>query len=239
MVKYFLSVLIIVFSLSSLFICSVASNEYGFETIHLTDDEKQMVWDNLEFKEINLNSAPENLGAIVSFDVSEEENIILGTDENKILVFDKNGAIVSAFEFYSNGSFYLRAYDDNYLLMLVRSSVIVELTLDGELVGMVRADDNSSDNNELWNQQEKNDIYIRENSYVARNKMGLFNLLTSSYSQLVKITDNGSEFVIYDVNSTQLIKIVSTFIIILVFLAWAIMVIFKKGKSGKCSVIEL
>jgi hypothetical protein len=143
---------------------------------------------------------------------------------------------MNVFEFSNYGSFFIQWNDDNILLLLVRSSIIVELTSAGQLIDMVRAEDSSIENNSLWNDIAKKDhVYIGENSYSIRNQMGFLNFFASSYSQLIKTDSSGNIItILYDVNSGQLTKAIVTFIAILLFIALVAVILvrqFLKVKS--------
>jgi hypothetical protein len=142
---------------------------------------------------------------------------------------------MNVFEFSNYGSFFIQWNDDNILLLLVRSSIIVELTSAGQLIDMVRAEDSSIENNSLWNDIAKKDhVYIGENSYSIRNQRGFLNFFASSYSQLLKTDSSGNITILYDVNSGQLTKAIVTFIAILLFIALVAVILvrqFLKVKS--------
>ena len=66
---------------------------------------------------------------------------------------------------------------------------------------------NSIENNTYLN----NNIYTNQRVwgdtvYKLRNDMGILNMVTSSYSQLIAVYSTGEEIILYDVNSDQLIK---------------------------------
>ena len=139
---------------------------------------------------------------------------------------------MNVFEFSNYGSFFIQWNDDNILLLLVRSSIIVELTSAGQLIDMVRAEDSSIENNSLWNDIAKKDhVYIGENSYSIRNQMGFLNFFASSYSQLLKTDSSGNITILYDVNSGQLTKAIVTFIAILLFIALVAVILVRQFQS--------
>lgn len=159
---------------------------------------------------------------IVSFDVSENGRILLGFKGNKVAVVDEN-KVLNFFEFSNDGSFYVQWKDNNILLLLVRGSIIVEFSQDGQLINMIEVDDNSIQNNSLWNQiAQKKHINIGQSSYCIKNNMGILNFFTSSYSQLLKTDSNGNSTVIYDVNSAQMTKTIILFVTVIIFMATVI-----------------
>lgn len=166
---------------------------------------------------------------IVSFDVSENGRILLGLEEDKIAVADEK-KILAFFDFTTGGSYYVQWKDDNILLLLVRSSIIVEMTQDGQLVNMIRADDRSIHNGELRRQiDQRKQVDVGEYSYRLQNNMGMLNILTSSYSQLVKIDLHGKATMLYDVHVELLTRtifiitgVAALFVIIIVKITYPI-----------------
>lgn len=212
-----------------------ASTTYGFETTNLSNNEKIEIWKNINVKSLSDSISLNDIGLpIVSFDVSESEKILLGFKGNRVAVLDKNREVLNFFEFSNDGSFYVQWNGDNILLLLVRGSIIVEFTSTGQLIDMVKAEDNSIKNNSLWNEISKKDyVYVRENSYSIRNQMGFLNFFSSSYSQLLKIDSNGNITTVYDVNSTQLTKTIVIFIANLLFVALVAVIIVRQFLKAK------
>lgn len=197
-----------------------ASKAYGFDTVTLSEDKVKQIWENINVRTITDPVSLSNIELpIVSFDVSENGEILLGFKENKIAVIDED-EVLHFFEFVTAGSYYVQWNDHNILLLLVRSSVVVELSQDGQLVNMILTDDHSMQNQSLWRQLiNKTQINIGQSSYSMRNDMGILNFFASSYSQLVKTDSNGNSTMIYDVNSAQLAGTIIELIFVFIFCA--------------------
>ena len=161
-----------------------------------------------------------DIGApIVSFDISDDGEILLGFEGNEFAVVDEMG-VVNLYEFTNDGIFYVKWNDDNILLLLVRGSIVVEIDTDGQLVNMIKADESSSHNNSLWNYiSRKKCISQGEYSYCVRNDMGLFNFFTSSYSQLIKTDSNGNTTVIYDISDAIIAKSILLLFCVVILIA--------------------
>lgn len=162
---------------------------------------------------------------IVSFDVSKDGIILLGFKENKIAISNSNN-VLTLFEFDNDGSFYVQWNDGNILLMLVRGSIVIEFSQDGQLINMVKTDDSSVKNNSLWNQiAKRKSVNIGQASYYVKNDMGMFNFLASSYSQLITEDSQGNQTILYDVNNTQMTKTIVAFFAVIVFAAVVVLMI--------------
>lgn len=231
--KYLIMTMCMVVLILFLGISVNAESRYGFETTDLSPDEINQIWNS-----IKVRSLPETLSldemstSIVSFDVSESENILIGLKNNRLIVLDNNKELLYGFQFSNDGSFYVRWEGDNILLLLVRGAIIVEFSTNGQLINMIEADDRSIENNNLWNQiRDRDKISINDSVYLVRNQMGFLNFFSSSYSQLVKKDIDGKEMVIYDVSTVHATKTAVMLIAVLLF--WGLIISVIIWKSGK------
>ena len=199
-----------------------ATTNYGFETTDLLENEVDQIWRNINLrKSSDLKSLDSIELPIVSFDVSKDGIILLGFKENKIAISNSNN-VLTLFEFDNDGSFYVQWNDGNILLMLVRGSIVIEFSQDGQLINMV----SSVKNNSLWNQiAKKKSVNIGQASYYVKNDMGIFNFLASSYSQLITEDSQGNQTILYDVNNTQMTKTIVVFFAVIVFAAVVVLMI--------------
>lgn len=199
--------------------------DYGFKTSELSADEIKQIWQSIDVRSLaDLLSLNDIESSIVSFDVSDDGEILLGFEGNKFAVVDGTG-VVNLYEFTNDGIFYVQWNGDNILLLLVRGSIVIEINSDGHLVNMIKADESSSENNSIWNYLSRRKcIRQGEYSYCIRNDMGLFNFFTSSYSQLIKTDSNGNTTVIYDISDTIIAKM-----IILLFCAVVLVAVIVKS----------
>lgn len=222
--RLFLISIIILIILLSLVLSAYASSLYGFESIKLSENEINQIWDKLNIKNLSTNISLDDINLpIISFDVSDEEMIILGFKNNQVIIIDKNKIIQTYLEFSNNGLFYVQWKKNNILLYLVRGGIIVELTSNGQLINMIKTDDNNINNNFLWNEiSKKTNIDIDNSTYIVKNDMGILNIFTSSYSQLVKINSNGETVIIYNINNTKLTKIIILVICAVLFIVLTI-----------------
>ncbi len=239
MFKKILCVFIITLILEHLIISSGASNFYGFKTIPLSSEEIELIWDNLDVKVLNLDFGRETNKAIVSFDVSRDERILLALENNRVCILDNN-KILNCFSFNDNGSYYVKWNGDNYLLFLVRSSLIIELTPDLQLINIFLTDTDDVNTSKLWRNINQKEISINDNKYILRNQMGPLNIISVSYSQLIKIDNMKNELILYNVNTERSIKMYVFLIFIIIFFVAVFCVIFcktrRQDKTGDGSV---
>ena len=189
-----------------------------FETIPLTDERIQEIWNNMELKEIK--EPYQDAEAFTSFDVSKNDTVALGLKNNKVIVLDSNNTVIKQFSSESDGSFYVRWKGDRLVLFFARASLIVETTLSGELVNMLEYLEPSISNNDLWRAiTAQRPIKIHGNLYKTQNPMGGFGdlIFAQSYPQLIKIDENGNTTMVYDASGKQIPKAITIFCMILTF----------------------
>lgn len=192
-----------------------ATTNYEFETTDLSENEVNQIWQNINLrKSSDLKSLDSIELPIVSFDVSKDGIILLGFKENKIAISNSNN-VLTLFEFDNDGSFYVQWNDGNILLMLVRGSIVIEFSQDGQLINMVKTDDSSVKTIPMESNSKRKSVNIGQASYYVKNDMGIFNFLASSYSQLITEDSQGNQTILYDVNNTQMTKTIVAFLLLL------------------------
>lgn len=223
---FILTVCLILLFLQSLGLNVCASTTSIFETTNLSENEISQIWQNINVRNSLDSISLSSIGLpIVSFDVSENGMILLGFKGNKVAVVDED-TVTNFFEFSNDGSFYVQWNENNILLLLVRGSIIVELSSNGQFINMTKADENSIQNTYLWNQiSKKNHLNNGEYFYCIKNKLGFLNIFSSSYSQLIKTDSNGNAIVIYDITKAQTTKTVCTIIVTILFFALVVLTI--------------
>lgn len=238
--KYFVLIICVI----SLFLLpegldACALTTYGFETTDLSEESKNQIWENIEFKKsVDSMSLDSIRLPIVSFDVSKNGMILLGLEGNKVAIVDES-KVLAFFEFSINGSFYVQWHDNNILLLLVRGSIIVEISTNGQLINMIKADTRSTQNNTLWNQiDRKKQVDIGESSYCVKNNMGILNFFLSTSSLLIKSDSTGSEKVIYDVRGVQSSKTITILIIVIALFAVVVFELVRLCRTQSCGHIE-
>ncbi len=235
--KKYLYLLVSVFMLLLLFVGSHASalSVCDFETTELSNETKHKIWNNINVNVIAYEKPLDDMALpIVGFDVSADGIFLIGFKDNKVALVDQNKNVLKLFKFSNEGSFYVNWSDDNnILLLLVRGSIIVEMSPDLELISINKVSDNSLTNNSLWNEiSGKTHVEFDECSYYIKNKSVILKIFSSSYSQLIKTDSEGNSTVIYDISKIQTPKTVFCIIAIVIFVAVVILIIKQKYQSG-------
>lgn len=203
------------------------SMESGFLTHPLPENEKAPVL-HLEFLEEEPAKRP-----IVCFDINSNGFIAIGHsqfEEKTVCVYSPEGLFLYGFAFQCNGLFELE-WNSSYLnLYLARSSLLVCINENAEILEMAEVD-NALQNNDYLNHVLQKETRQTENAeYTVRNRLGFFNLFVSSYSQLVIKPSGGAEKILYDVNSQQLAKILIIFISFVLIFSILILLVIREIK---------
>ena len=246
--KYVLLIILIFSFLFCVPVSVFASSTYGFDTVEISEDEIARVWPKFNFRKSEDEVTLENIGLpIESFDVAENGRLLLGFKGNKIAIVDENN-ILNLFEFKTEGVFYVQWNGDNFLLYIVRGSIILELSQDGQLINYIETDTTSFQNVQLWNQAcNRHKIDLGQYSYELQNKNWLENFGKVAYSQLIRSDANGNSVILYDAGSqhhifSAAIRIIIVLIVIggvaYIFVPFIIFEIGKRrmNKTGICKM---
>lgn len=212
---FILFVTLLVLSIGSL---NVFAMNTGFSTSEMSTKDQQTFLSNIRLSA--LSNEPQK-GAIACFDVRESGLIAVGTAvaENKyLLVYNAAGEFQYGYSFQCNQSFGIQWDNENIMIYFVRSDVAASFCPDGTPAELKRIE-NTVENNSYWGHfvfaEEKT---VGNNRYILNNR-GLLNVFASSYSQLLRIDQNGTETLIYDVSKAQTAKAVLIMAAVLIFVA--------------------
>ena len=86
--KLILTLFFTTFIMFGLIINVYAIEKYGFETVSMSQEQKETMKKNLYFKETKITSLSEIESPIINFDVSESENLLLGLEDKTILILN-------------------------------------------------------------------------------------------------------------------------------------------------------
>lgn len=162
---------------------------------------------------------------IVCFDVRKDGVIAIGFDTvrgDMISIYTKDGIYDRGYIFQNNGSFDILWEETDLHIYCTRAEKVVSLKEDGT-VGGVRAYGSDRDYDDF----RRNVLHVTERTvgdtiYRLRNRMGPLNLIATSYSQLVAITPDGTERILYDANGALLLGMAVKTILILALVATVI-----------------
>lgn len=224
-ILFILSIILIILC-TSLF--SFAMNT-GFSTIEVDEESKNRFISDVSFS--LLEDEPKGI-SISQFDISEDEKFAIGgssiTNKKYILIYNSVGEFQYGYTFDCSGSFAVQWSNDGLIVFFVRSDIAALINKDGNIIEL-RGIKDTEENTYYWN----NVVYSSEKSvgnniYVSKNNMGIFNLFSTSYSQLEKTDSLGNKTIIYNVSARQNVITLICFIAILAVIAIAIYVLTKE-----------
>jgi len=199
----------------------------GFLTDEMPGKVQNQFIENIDLRLIK--SEPEK-SSVVCFDVNEKQMIAAGqksSDSKVICVYSNNGDFQYGYMFNCSGDFGVEWDNDNLNIYFVRSDVVISVSPNGEISDVLEVT-NSIENNSYVNHFfHATERTIGDTTYIIRNDMGILSWIATSYSQIVVKDVSGTENVIYDVNSTQLLNAIISIIFIFVFVIVAITIIFR------------
>ena len=183
---------------------STAAYGYGYySTEELSDERMQTCLDSTKITP--LTEEPQKRG-ICSFDANENGQILIGCEiyhGGIVCIYSDDGSFQRGYSFETLGSFEVAFFGENIAVLLVRSGLAVLIDPEGNVVGVYKYTE-TRDDNQFWF-SPKTVVKTSNAEYRIKNDMGfLFNLFSSSYSQIAVKDKSGTERIIYDVNGKQL-----------------------------------
>ena len=212
--------------------CKELETPAAFSTYELSDAEKETIEKNID---LTLLSEMNAYFGIDCFDVSDSGCVAVGIDygtHKSIYVFDSDGNFDRGYDFSIDGSFNLEWDEDNILIYIVRGDIVVSVDRDGKVTN-VKKIENTSENNSYWNKlRSTKSKTVDGKTYLMRNKIGIFNLFATSYSQIIVQTAE-SEMIIYDASTFIVCRNLFILIVIVPLFAVLAFSIIKRWKSGR------
>lgn len=197
----------------------LAASEVDSVTEEMSEDSKKDFLTNMGISVTTEESSPD---VIVCFDVNEAGLIAIGHENSErktVDIYNSDGSFQYGYRFHYNAEFRIKWTENNLILYFVRSSVLVELDPNGNAIHVLKTKDSveafeNQDNLTFSHTKKVGDV-----KYVMRKNIGPLNLFTLSYSQVVKVTSDGCETVIYDASSVHLARVVWIVLLGTVFIA--------------------
>ena len=197
----------------------------GFQTTHLTSEEKNTFLSNINI--LLIDKEPMK-NTIKCFDVNNNHLIAIGqnaSERKTICVYSNEGVFQYGYTFSCNGDFGIEWDGENLNIYFVRSDILVSVAPNGEVLDIL-AVQNTIDNNSYVNHFIRSTQRVIDTTeYVMENNPRIFDWATASYSQVIVKDSVGTETTIYDADSVQIFNIIVTFIILCGFIGVAILVI--------------
>ena len=197
----------------------------GFFTEDLSDETKTTFVANIN---ISLLSAEPAKKGVLCFDVNEQGLIAIGqkgSQDKEVCVYTSQGEFLYGYTFNCTQSFCVEWDEQHVNIYFIRSDVIISLDSDGNILDIKAAQDTIDNNSYINSLLYSTTREVGNTTYLIRNDMGILNLVATSFSQIVVVDDTGVESVIYDVNSTQLVKTITIVTLVGIFVLSAISVL--------------
>lgn len=206
----------------------VLAMDIGFSTVPLSEDEEKSFLENWSISVSHHEPVTEPIDC---FDVNEEGMIALGfsdSEQKMIGIYTSSGEFQYSYEFECYGKFGLEWDENGLIIYLVRSDLAIAVDTEGKIKNIFKIEDTMK-NNSYWNHS----VFATKRTvgnckYVIKNDMGIFNISASSYSQLITIDEDGDTNIIYDVNSSQLLKSIVMFVGVIIFAGIVILCLVKE-----------
>lgn len=204
----------------------------NFSVDDISENEKN----DINFDVSLITKAPRKK-AIQCFDVNEKGMIALGHEligmSKMISVYDSDGNFKYGYSFDASGTFGVEWNGDYLNIYLVRGDLLVTVDCEANIIDMARVQDTKENNRYYNNYIDGCERLVGDTKYIIRNQMGILNFVQVSYSQLVKISEDGTETILHDVNAFQLAKTIIIPILIVTLFCAVGYKAFKRYKAEK------
>ena len=199
---------------------TVLAMNMEFSTVPISPERSKSILENINL--ILLREGPDKQ-TISCFDVNEKGLIAIGckasSTRKTVCIYTNTGDFLYGYSFVCDGSFGVELNGDIVNIYLVRGNIAISVDPDGNVLQVLEILD-TTQNNDYWN----NFVYLTKRkvgntTYTIRNDIGILGMFATSYSQLTVTNPSGETHVVYDVNSTQMINmIISVIVIALLFI---------------------
>lgn len=223
--NFYLVLLFIFLFVSFANVIEIKAMNTGFKTSDLPTEEKDKFLSNTNI--LLIREEPDQK-TISCFDVNNNRLIAIGQNtpnRKTICIYSSEGVFQYGYTFHCSGDFGVEWDKDNINIYYVRSSVIVSVTPNGEILDVLEVQ-NSIENNSYVNKFiHATERTIGDTTYLIRNDIGILNLFAPSYSQIVVKDTANAESIIYDVGALQRSNIMSILVIVFVTVLFGIVAI--------------
>lgn len=227
---FLLSVFIFVLSAN---VMKVNAVNTGFKINQISSEEKNLIISNINILAIDEEPVKKT---ITCFDVNSNQLIAIGqntADRKTICIYSNDGFFQYGYTFNCSGDFGVEWDEENLNIYFVRSSVVVSVTPNGEILDVLEIQNSIENNSYVNNSINSTTRIIGNTNYIIGNNLGILNLIAPSYSQIIVKDSTGIERVIYDVGSVQLSNILVTIIIVCILIFGAIAAIARQFVKNK------
>ena len=209
---------------------TVFGAEGGFETE--PEGNVKEAYDALEISPVTKEVLKKRA---VVFDVYTDGSYVVGCDDYErkyVYVYTPDKEFWYGYSFTANGSFEVELFEDSLNIYTVRSSSLIKLSPDGDVLAYETILD-TQDNNSYWNELQRNEQKIGNKTYRLKDRALL---ILPFYSSLVVTDDEGNEEILYEGKSLKTNSPTAIFFAVMISFS-VVSTIFKliKKKKNKTS----
>lgn len=229
MMRKKLLMMISIFLTIIFFQIQIVSSLTGLEIETISENQKEEIKSNLNISRKNLEGTVESIS---SFDVSTNGLIAVCNEgfSNFINVYDSNGKFLYGYSLDTQGSFGVEFKDDELMIYLLRSSLLISLDEKGNIIDILNVK-KTAENESYWRNSIRSKIK-KEGIYEYYLKSNNFLSLSNSKIIRYNIQDRSSN-VILDFENENGIFIIIIFIFISSVFAVAVIGVFRVTKKAK------
>lgn len=226
------------FTLCFLLLLVSGNHSYAVSSEGTSDDLSKSEQKDVNISISLLTEAP-NGRKIACFDVNENGMVALLLANNffskntVISVYDPDGNFQYGYSFKSYGSVGIEWNGDNLNIYFVRSDLVVTIDRESNILGAEEIPDTKENISHSYQYHNDTERVVGDAKYTIKNKSKISNLFSSSRTQLVKTTSDGTEKILYSVNAFQLVRTIIIAILGVVFFGAAAYMAFKRYKAEK------
>ena len=203
----------------------------GLSTEELSQEKIDTFLSNTSIK--LLTSEPEKRDFLY-FDVNEQGLIAICQDassssiSDKVCIYNTAGEFVYGYAFQYTGSFRVEWDNENINILFIRSSVVLSLDSGGNVLDIKGVQDIVDNSRYINYKLESSRKVVGDKTYTIRNDMWILNWVALSYSQVVVVDIDGTESIIYDVNTEQLIRTIVILCFVIAFISIVVVVLVRQ-----------
>ena len=220
---FFVAFVLIIIALCQI---SASAINTGFVVEKRTDNIKV-----IDFSRISAEPTPLPIDC---FDVNDNGKFAIGYSEYSvryICIYSPEGEFEYGYKFTSSGDWGVEWSGDNLLICILRSAMAYELDSMGNVVDVYDILD-TKENRKYWDSV----LYspnrtVNNKIYELKNDMGILNILTSSYSQLICTDGDGNTKMIIDHSSQHFEKIIVCIICFVAIIGLSILMFYYNIKN--------
>ena len=194
-------------------------------TAFATDSENDLVTHIEGALDVSVFHKIEAERLIKCFDVNEDGYYAIGYRNNTIHVYNALGQFQYGYHFSTDGTYGISLKENSIVIYLGRSHIAAEIDASGKCIGAQTVHFSKDFVNNILYRMDKQ---IGKDYYFLERDVGIF---SGDYSRLVKIDEEGTKTVLYDLTTRGYFAGVTHYLILSIFPIGGIMAVIQKVKD--------